>query len=112
MKAKRTFYNLILGVVSQLILISIGIIIPRLFMVNFGSEVNGLMSSINQAFAYMSILEAGVGGATIQALYRPITKNDASSINSIISATSRYYKKTGAYSPCSTNICNIISIYN
>lgn len=97
MKAKQSLYNLIFGLISQLIIIAFGIIISRLFLVKFGSEVNGLLSSISQVFVYMTLLEAGVGAASIQALYKPISKNEKDNINSILSATSRYYNKTGVY---------------
>ena len=73
MKARRSVYNLIFGFGSLLITISFGIVIPRLFLINFGSEVNGLMSSISQVFVYLALFEAGVGTASIQALYKPIS---------------------------------------
>jgi len=97
MKARRSVYNLIFGFGSLLITISFGIVIPRLFLINFGSEVNGLMSSISQVFVYLALFEAGVGTASIQALYKPISTGDKESINSVLSATSIYYKKTGRY---------------
>lgn len=61
-------------------------------MLNYGSEANGLVASITQIIAYLSLLEAGVGAASIQALYRPIGQNDRSKINDILAATSIYYK--------------------
>ncbi|MCP3761397.1 sugar isomerase [Domibacillus sp. A3M-37] len=97
MRVKRSFLNLTFGIVSQILLIALGIIIPRLFLVNFGSEVNGLMASIAQILIYLSLLEAGVGAASLQALYKPVAKDDKQSINSILAATSSYYKKTGIY---------------
>ena len=42
MNAKRGFYNAIFGLLSQIIMIALGIIIPRLVIVNLGSESNGL----------------------------------------------------------------------
>ena len=40
-------------------------------------------------------MEAGVGTATLQALYGPVGCNDRDSINGILAATDRYYKRTG-----------------
>lgn len=97
MKAKRSVYNLIFGFGSQLITMALGIVLPRLFLVNFGSEVNGFMASIGQVFIYMALLEAGVGAASLQALYRPVSKDDKREINSILAATSIYYRKAGIY---------------
>ena len=95
MKLKLIIKNLFSGIFSQFITICLGIIIPRLFIVNLGSETNGLMSSINQFLVYLSLLEAGVGTATVQALYAPISNNDRQTINGIMSATNMYYRKTG-----------------
>ncbi len=95
MKKKRSFYNITIGIGSQLITIILGVIIPRLFILNYGSEVNGFLGSISQIFAYFALLEAGVGAATVQALYAPVGKNNKNEINGILAATDHYYKKTG-----------------
>ncbi|WOD63584.1 sugar isomerase [Niallia taxi] len=97
MKAKRSLINLAFGLISQGLIIALGILIPRLLLVNFGSEVNGLLSSIGQIIIYMSLLEAGVGAASLQALYKHVAGSSKENINSILSATSSYYKKTGIY---------------
>ncbi|MFB7142911.1 sugar isomerase, partial [Gottfriedia sp. NPDC056225] len=97
MKAKRSIFNIVFGLLSQLISMGLGLVIPRLFLLNYGSENNGLVSSITQIIVYMSLFEAGVGAASLQALYKPIVKNDKQGISSILSATSIYYKRTGYY---------------
>lgn len=74
MKAKRSILNLVFGLGSQLITIVLSIFIPRLIMVHYGSEANGLVSSVVQIIAYLALLEAGVGAASLQALYKPISK--------------------------------------
>lgn len=87
--------NVIWGILAQIITISVGIIIPRLVLVNLGSESNGLLNSVGSVLTYLSLLEAGVGTATIQALYQPVANNDRASINSILSATHYFYRRTG-----------------
>lgn len=94
---KRSTYNLITGISYQIISIGSGLLLPRLFITSFGSESNGLLSSVAQIFICLSLLEAGVGTATKQALYKPIAENDTSTINSILSATNAYYKRTGLW---------------
>ncbi|WP_339060923.1 polysaccharide transport protein [Tepidibacillus marianensis] len=95
MKLRKSIYNIFYGLINLILTTILAILIPRLFLVNFGSEVNGLISSITQIFAYFTLLEAGVGLASLQALYGPVAKEDTASINSILSATNQYYKKTG-----------------
>lgn len=83
------------GVVSQVVTLLLGILIPKLTIVSYGSEVNGLLSSIRQIFVYVALLEAGIGTASLQALYAPIAADDKRRTCEIMSATNRYYKRTG-----------------
>lgn len=95
-RQKNSINNLIWGIIGNLITSIVAIIIPRLFIVNYGSEVNGLLASIRQIYVYLALLEVGVGDASVVALYGPIARNDHDSINKILSATNYYYKKIGS----------------
>ncbi len=97
MKKRRSVYNIAIGIGSQILSIVLGIIIPRLFLTSFGSEMNGFLNSITQIFAYFALLESGVGAASLQALYGPVGKNDKKEISGILSATNKYYTKTGIF---------------
>ena len=94
-KDNRIKYNLVSGIVYQVVLIVLSFLLPRLYLENFGSEVNGVLSTIKQIFIYMFLLESGVGLATTQALYKPVAENNHSKVSSIISATNNYYCKIG-----------------
>lgn len=94
-KDSRIKLNLISSIVYQFVLISLSFLLPRLYLENFGSEVNGVLSTIKQIFTYMCLLEAGVGLATTQALYKRIGQKDYKSASSVLSATNAYYIKTG-----------------
>lgn len=87
--------NIAASLISQVLLIGLGIIIPRLVLVNLGSESNGLLSSISGFLSYLALLESGVGLATQQALYKPIADNNQKAVNEILSATNYYYKRIG-----------------
>lgn len=89
--------NLIFSLPSQPITLGLGLILPRLWIVSYGSEVNGLLSSLSQFLVYLSLFEAGVGAATMQALYKPVAQNSWDDINGVLSATHRYYKRTGTW---------------
>ena len=93
--AQKSAYNILTSVLGQVITIVLGVVIPRLVLVNLGSENNGLLSSITQVLGYASLLEAGVGLASLQALYKPVAEHDETSVNAIMSATNLYYKRTG-----------------
>ena len=83
---KRGFYNLIFGFLGQFITIAFGILLPRLVLVGYGSEVNGLLNSVNQIFAYFTLLEAGIGGVTLQSLYKTVGKQDPEETNGNLAA--------------------------
>ena len=97
MNKRKSFLNITIGMGSQILSIALGIIIPRLFLKSFGSEMNGFLNSITQIFAYFSLLEAGVGAATLQALYGPLANKEKNEISKIMAATNHYYRKTGRW---------------
>ena len=95
MKLKNGIYSLSIGIIQQLVTLVCGLIIPRLFIRTYGSEMNGFLSSIGNLYSYLALLEAGVGTAAIQALYGPVGCGDKSKINGIMAAVSRWYNKAG-----------------
>lgn len=95
MNSKKGLLNILSNILRQVVSLSLGIIIPRLVLVSLGSESSGLLNSINQILAYVILLEAGVGTASLQALYGPVGNHDKAAISSIMAATNRFYKRTG-----------------
>jgi O-antigen/teichoic acid export membrane protein len=92
---KKIKNNVIYGLSGQIVGIFLGIILPKMILMYYGSELNGLLSSITNIYAYMAIVEAGVAAASCQSLYQAIGNNDRNDINAILSATNRYYYRTG-----------------
>lgn len=97
MKDSKQKKNIIISAFSYIVTTVTAILIPRLIMVNLGSEANGLLLSINQILAYLGLMEAGVGTVTVQALYKPVAEGDRSGINGILAATQKYYCRTGMF---------------
>ena len=93
MKFKRAINNVIIGFGSQLLIIALGLIIPRLMMKSYGSEVNGLFNMVNNIYMYLALVEGGIGTSALQSLYKPVASNNRDEINSILAATRRYYKR-------------------
>ena len=46
----------------------------KTYSVAYGSDVNGLVSSITQFLGYIALVEGGVGGVIRAALYKPLAK--------------------------------------
>lgn len=81
--------------ISQVVVLIAGLITPRLMIATYGSEINGLVSSLNQFISYLSLVEAGIGGAAIYSLYKPIAENEHSRISSIVVAAKKSYTHAG-----------------
>ena len=92
---RRVLHNMCSSLLYNLSVILFGLLLPRLYLTRFGSELNGLDSTIKQIFSCLTLLEAGVGLASQQAYYLPVAVGDRKAINGIFSATHHYYRRTG-----------------
>ncbi len=92
---KKSLLNFSTSILYKVATMAIGIILPKLFITTYGSEINGLQSSVTQIFTYIALLEAGVGTATLQSLFKPIAEKDYNKANEYLSATTKYYNKIG-----------------
>lgn len=95
MREKKAIKNVITNIILQVILTVSGLIIPRLLMVSFGSEVNGMASSISQFVAYAALIEMGIGNASVVALYKPLATRDYRTISSIVASAKKMYVISG-----------------
>ena len=92
---KRGIRNVLYGLLNKTLTIILGLLVPKIIILYMGSDINGLISTITQVYGCVTILEAGVGFATTQALYQPVAAEDKNQISRILSATNVYYKKIG-----------------
>lgn len=97
-KENRTdkFIKNVLGsLFLQLVTIVTGFISPKIMLSAFGSEINGVTSSITQFISYIALVEAGLANATVFALYRPLATGDKRERDSIVSAARISYNRVG-----------------
>ena len=94
-RTKKFFLNSMTTALLQFITMIAGFIIPRVMLKYYGSEINGLVSSIHQFIIYFNLVEAGLSGAAIYALYKPLAENDHKSINGVVSAAKKFYCQSG-----------------
>ena len=71
----------------------LGFIVPRLMIKGYGSDVNGLVNTVTQIFTYMALLEAGIGQAARNALYKPFANKNQEEISTIASSAQHYYRR-------------------
>ena len=96
MKNKVTLLNMISGLILQFFTLISGFILPKIILTCFGSEVNGLVSSLNQFLSYITLVEGGITGVIVANLYKPIAEQDNNKISSVLVTADRFYKKIGA----------------
>jgi O-antigen/teichoic acid export membrane protein len=95
MKNRVTFFNVITNVLAQICLIISGFIIPKLILSCFGSNVNGLVSSVNQFLSYITLVEGGVASVITASLYGPLSKKDYQKLSSIVKTSQHFYYSVG-----------------
>ena len=84
MRSKKAIKNIISSLLQQLTVIICGLILPRAIIGTYGSNVNGLISSITQFLSYITLLEAGIGTVIKSVLYKPIANKDKNQIEKIL----------------------------
>lgn len=94
-RTKAFLNNSITTAMYQVVMIIVGLIIPKIMLVHYGSEINGLVTSITQFISYFTLVEAGLAGAAVYALYKPIADKNYGLMSRIIVATKKFYEKAG-----------------
>ena len=92
MNKKKLYLNTGVSVIYQVCSVILGLIIPRLILRQFGSDVNGLVTSITQLLAVISLLDLGVGAVVQSSLYKPLAHKDWKKVSIIYSSASKFFK--------------------
>lgn len=95
MRSEQALKNMVSNLILQVTVFLSGIILPRFFLEAYGSSINGMVTSANQFLTYLTLAEAGIGSASIVALYIPLAEGNTDEINSVLSAAKQYYYKSG-----------------
>lgn len=93
MRKEKTIKNVIFTLISQIIYITCGFIIPRILIKGYGSEIYALTTSISQFLSYITLLESGVGLVVKSILYKPIAEKNEKEISSILYSAQRFFNK-------------------
>ncbi len=92
-QGNRLQINMISYAVLQIVNMLVGLFLPRLYLAVYGSEVNGVISTINSFISYFSYLEAGLGLTLIHSLFKPLATGDEAELNGILSFSKKRYQK-------------------
>lgn len=92
-RTQKFLYNSTASALLQIIRMIAALITPRIMLSVYGSEINGLVSSVTQFISYFTLVDAGLSRASVFALYKPLSEADHAGISSIVAATKKYYAR-------------------
>lgn len=95
MRTRKALLNTLFSLLQQLVAAVCGFVVPIAYINAFGSETYGAIGTITQYLGFIALLEAGVGGVTRAALYKPLSENDVPVISSIVRATESFFRGIG-----------------
>lgn len=95
MRAKKSLKNLIYNIIQQVIGVITGFILPPLIVANYGSAINGLISTIKQIVSYAQTTGAGIASASTYVMYKPIAEKKYKKLSGIFNATRDMFIKAG-----------------
>lgn len=110
-KREDLIKNIISGFGGQLIAVALGIVIPRIMISAYGSDVNGVVSTTVQIFLYLALLEAGIGQSARIALYKPISKHNRAKISEVYISAQKYFRKITLYYGSGVVLVSLIAPY-
>lgn len=94
-RGKQLKLNTAIGLLSQLVTLVCGFIVPKLILNYYGTEVNGLVSSITHFLSFISLAECGMGVVVQSSLYKPLADRDNEKISCTIVSAERFFGKIG-----------------
>ena len=90
---EETKMNIIFSLLLRFVSAIVGLVLPRMILVHYGSEANGVMQAINQILSYAVLLEFGIGGVIQAAFYKPLAEDDNEAVSDIFTYTRKYFDK-------------------
>ncbi len=70
-------------------------ILPPLIIAQYGSEINGLISTSRVILGYIALVGAGISSAVTQSLYAPVSKGDDWTVKGMLHAASNMFNRYG-----------------
>ena len=94
-KSKATLLTMIFSVLSSIIQMLLNLIYNNFLIATYGSNVNGLISTLTQFVSLFTVLEGGFTTAAIVSVYKPIVEKDFNALNNILYTAKVTFQKIG-----------------
>lgn len=91
----RAKLNIVISLISQIVVLLCGLVVPKMMIGTFGSEAYGATASITQFLAFITLLEGGIGGVARAALYKPLADHDHYKISAVMSEIRHFFRLIG-----------------
>lgn len=85
--------NGVVTIIMQVVKLICGLILPRLILRSFGSNANGLVTSITQFLSFISLLDGGLGGVIRAAYYKPLAEKDYKTVSKVFAASKKFSRQ-------------------
>ena len=95
MEKKVALKNIVFAIILQFVSMIGGFVVTHIILSQFGSNVNGLVVSVNQFLNYVQLLEGGLTSVIMAALYKPLSAGETDKVNSVVKAAQNFFKKIG-----------------
>jgi O-antigen/teichoic acid export membrane protein len=90
-RSKRALYNALAMIFGQLVTILCGLVVPKISIEYFGSNIYGMLVSIGSVMSIIALGEAGVGGVIRAAYYKPLAENDNKKLSAVWMSARKYF---------------------
>lgn len=89
---KKLFLNTVSSLTNEIAALVMSFILPRLILVYYGSDINGLVTSVTQFLSFISLCELGIGPVIKANLYKPLANKDEHSISCIVKSSQKFFR--------------------
>ena len=95
MHGKKIVGNSFVGIIYKILILLIGFVSRKIFIVYLGEEILGLNSLYANLLDLLNLADLGIGVAVQYQLYEPLVNDDKEKLSKILSATKRLYNYIG-----------------
>jgi len=95
MRTKHSLRNVTVGVASQMLIVIVGFVSRKIFIVTLGGALLGINALYTSVISMLSLTELGIGTAIICNLYKPLAENDKQRIASLVQFYEKAYRLIG-----------------
>ena len=92
-RKKKIKLNIVTNIILRVAMALYTFVVARIIIGEYGSEMNGLVSSITNFLAYITLFESGFGPVVKSLLFKPIAKKDNKEVRKILGVSEVFFRK-------------------